>query len=374
VLRTSDLDYDLPESSIARAPATDRDGARMMVVKRSDPAFLAHAHVRDLPVWLARGDCIIVNHSRVLPARFLGERADTHGKVEGLFLSDAGQGLWRVLLQGKRMRDGVRVRVYDRAGADSRVALVLLERLAGEVGGWMVGVDGAASDTPTVLSRVGLTPVPPYIRRAREHVGEVVPDDDDRARYQTVFAAGTERAGDGTTGSVAAPTAGLHLTPALLDSLATAGIARHDVTLHVGTGTFRTVEAEFVEQHAMHAEWCSMSTATRRAILETRAGGGRVVCVGTTSARTVETYAALGESPPAWASTRILITPGYRWQWADALLTNFHLPRSTLMAMVAALLSSEPSGGVRRLKHLYETGVREGYRFYSYGDAMLVLA
>lgn len=374
VLRTSDLDYELPESSIARVPAPERDAARLMIVKRSDPGFLVHSSVRNLPQWLRAGDCLVVNESPVLPARFLGERADTGGKVAGLFLSDAGTGAWRVLLQGKRMKEGVRVTLFDRQGTRSAWSLLLRERLVDEVGGWLVEVDpGAASGAMDVLAQVGLTPIPPYIRRAREHAAEVVSDETDRARYQTVFAHGhraiAEHATGVPTGSVAAPTAGLHLTPALLEVLRTAGVDRCGVSLHVGTGTFRTVESEYVEQHAMHAEWCSMPEATRHVILATRERGGRVVCVGTTSARTVESYAAT-MGVDAWLSTRILITPGYQWRWTDALLTNFHLPRSTLMAMVAALLGES---GVERLKSLYTTAIHEGYRFYSYGDAMLVL-
>ncbi len=376
MLRTSDLEYDLPESSIARTPASDRDAARMMVVKSSDPSFLAHASVRDLPAWLAQGDCLVVNRSPVLPARFLGARADTGGRVEGLFLSEGAGASWRVLLQGKRMREGVRVTLFDRAGEPGSYSLVLKERLADEVGGWLVGVEPPASDgAMSVLGRVGLTPIPPYIRRAREHAAEVVPDDVDRARYQTTFASAQPEpvvAGgvpDAPSGSVAAPTAGLHLTPALFDALEHRGVTRCGVSLHVGTGTFRTVEAEFIEQHRMHAEWCSMPVATREAILSTRGAGGRVVCVGTTSARTVESYAG-AEGVPEWLSTSILITPGYRWRWTDALLTNFHLPRSTLMAMVASLLGQD---GVARLRSHYACAVQEGYRFYSYGDAMLVL-
>lgn len=383
MLRTSDLEYDLPESAIARVPAAERDAARMLVVSRSEPGMLVHARVRDLPAYLRAGDCMVVNHSRVIPARFLGVRADTGGRVEGLFLGEPVPGVWRTLLQGKRMREGVRVALHGRDGHDSGVALVLIERLDDEVGGWLARVEvpqGSSPDALAVLERVGLTPIPPYIRRAREHAADTVTDDEDRTRYQTVFAApglepvrGSET-GAGVAGSVAAPTAGLHLTPGLLAALHAAGVTKHDVSLHVGTGTFRTVEAEFVEQHAMHEEWCSMGTPTRDAILRTRADGGRVLCVGTTAARTVESYAAVPEGQcPAWLATRILITPGYSWRWTDALLTNFHLPRSTLMAMVAALLSRDVGEGVRRLKRAYEEALGSSYRFYSYGDAMLVL-
>ncbi|MFO0830897.1 MAG: tRNA preQ1(34) S-adenosylmethionine ribosyltransferase-isomerase QueA [Phycisphaerales bacterium] len=373
MLRTAELDYDLPEASIARMPAPERDAARLMVVKRSDPGFLRHATVRDIPTWLHAGDCLVVNHSRVLPARFQGQRSDTGGKVEGLFLSEPGPGRWRVLLQGKRMKPGVAVTMAGRDGAPSEFSLLLKDRLPDEPGGWWVDVQ-PARPAMEVLDRTGLTPIPPYIRRAREHAAQAVPDEDDRARYQTVFASRDAEAAapdspDRVCGSVAAPTAGLHLTPSLLGSLDRMGVHRGDVSLHVGTGTFRTVDTEFVEQHEMHAEWCSMPQATRQLITTTRQAGARVVCVGTTSARTVESYAHAAEHP-AWLSTRILITPGYQWKWTDGLLTNFHLPRSTLMAMVAALLGDS---GAERLKTLYAAAIAQGYRFYSYGDAMLVL-
>jgi S-adenosylmethionine:tRNA ribosyltransferase-isomerase len=215
-----------------------------------------------------------------------------------------------------------------------------------------------------------LTPIPPYIRKARQTAGIAISDAADRDRYQTVFA--DAQTVHGGLGSVAAPTAGLHFTPGLLAELERLGVERADVVLHVGPGTFRPVETAIVEEHPMHAEWCSMPHTAIEAIGRTRARGGRVVCVGTTSARVVETYAAReerGEAYEAWVETRILITPGYRWRWVDGLLTNFHLPRSTLMAMVAALLD----GGVERLKGVYSEAISQGYRFYSYGDAMLVV-
>jgi S-adenosylmethionine:tRNA ribosyltransferase-isomerase len=200
-----------------------------------------------------------------------------------------------------------------------------------------------------------------------------VPDTFDRERYQTVFASQNAAVGGGS-GSVAAPTAGLHLTPLLLEQLGQQGVGRAEVTLHVGTGTFKPVETEFVEQHPIHSERCSMSESTVQAILKTRQEGGRVVCVGTTAARAIETYAQIaerGEPLPESIDTRILISPGYRWRWVDAMLTNFHLPQSTLLAMVGSLFES--SGGLDRLKDVYAQAIRERYRFFSYGDAMLVL-
>jgi S-adenosylmethionine:tRNA ribosyltransferase-isomerase len=226
----------------------------------------------------------------------------------------------------------------------------------------------SAEETLAVLGRAGLTPIPPYIRAARKAAGVEVGEETDRERYQTVYAASELS----KAASVAAPTAGLHFAEGLLARLAAAGVGRADVTLHVGTGTFKPVEAEQVEDHPMHAESCSMGAGAVAAVRDARESGGRVVAVGTTSARTLETYAGAvaggGEVPPAM-TTRLLVTPGYEWKWVDGMLTNFHLPRSTLMAMVAALLP----GGVARLKEVYGAAVKEGYRFYSYGDAMLVL-
>ena len=392
VLRTSDLEYDLPEDRIARVPAERRDSARMLVVRRTGSAPPEHRLVRDLPEYLRAGDCMVLNQTRVLPARFEGVRADTGGRVEGLYLGgEVGHGgtrVWRVLVQGKRLREGVKVRVEGPAG--DVIMLCLLTHLEGEPGGWRAELEDApALSDAELLARIGLTPIPPYIRRARRHAALEVPDSVDRERYQTVFASG-----EGA--SVAAPTAGLHLTPELLALIEARGVTRADVTLHVGTGTFRSVETEFVEHHAMHTEACCMDAAARGAILRTRSpvgeggGGGRVLCVGTTAARTVESFAALHErarahgtpTPAAgthdigWSATNILIAPGYQWLWTDALLTNFHLPRSTLMAMVASMLHGEVArvgSGVARLKDLYATALREGYRFYSYGDAMLIL-
>lgn len=348
MLRTDELEYDLPEGAVATRPASPRDSARLLFVPGEHAPV--HARVRDLPGFLRAGDLLVFNRSRVLAARFEGVRADTGGKVEGLYLRDGPEpGTWEVMLKARRFRVGMRVQ----AGA---VELELLTRSApDEPGAWLVRVRG---DTATALDRGGLTPLPPYIRAARVRRGEHVEEAEDRAWYQTVYA---EEAG-----SVAAPTAGLHFTPELLARLDTAGMRRASVVLHVGSGTFRGVEAATVEEHPMHAERCAMDDACRAEIEAVRARGGRVIAVGTTAARTLESLWASGARE---AETGLLITPGYRWLVVDGLLTNFHLPRSTLMAMVGALLP----GGVPRLRELYHLALREGYRFYSYGDAMLVM-
>lgn len=359
MLATAQLDYDLPEDRIATRPVEPRDAAKMLVVRANE---IDHRHVRDLPGYLRPGDLLVLNTTRVLPARFRGERADSRGRVEGLYLRDDGDG-WDVLLRARRLREGVRVTLHLESGKRAGASLILVSRIADEPGAWRVRVEGGPGETPRgVLERIGLTPLPPYILRARERHEEKVPDEFDRSHYQTVFAK--------EAGSVAAPTAGLHLTPGLLEALRAQGVETTEVVLHVGTGTFKPVETEFVEQHPMHEEWCYVGEAAAEAVRRTRERGGRVFAVGTTAARTLETYGGgiNGATPGRPVVTRLLITPGYSWRWVDGLLTNFHLPRSTLMAMVAAKV-----GGAERLKALYDDALREGYRFYSYGDAMLVL-
>lgn len=373
MLRTSDLDYDLPPKLVATHPVSPRDAARIMVVERSSRSAPKNRHVRDLPEILNPGDLLVLNRSRVIPARFLGRRLDTGGKVEGLYVaSGSAPATWLVMLKARRFRSGAPIELLDRAGCDSGVRLTLIERDTEDPAMWHVSVDAtrwqpggsdnvARASVVTILDRIGLTPLPPYIRARRKAADEPVDDVEDRTSYQTVYAS--------EEGSVAAPTAGLHFTPDLLDRLAAAGIARAEVTLHVGLGTFKPVETEYIEQHPMHAEWCSMPAETVEALRRTREAGGRVIAVGTTTARTLESFALDGAPSSGPLETRLLITPGYTWRSTDGLLTNFHLPRSTLMALVAAMLP----GGVDQLKHLYSIAIARRYRFYSYGDAMLIL-
>lgn len=373
VLRTSDLEYELPAGCIATEPARPRDSARLMVVDRAR-GRVEHRIVRELPELLGSGDLLVTNASRVLPARFLGVREDTGGRVEGLYLREGARaGTWVAMVKARRFRAGARIGLVSPEGGPTGVAIALVER-ADESGAWVVEVIGCEGmRTPEVLGRVGLPPIPPYILGARRAEGGAGSGASagDVGSYQTVFAGELVASGDGTeVGSVAAPTAGLHFTPDLLRAIEARGVERAEVVLHVGPGTFKPVESEFVEQHPMHAEWCMVPGATRGAIERTRATGGRVVCVGTTSARTLEAFAGeAGGEPGEWLHTRLLVTPGYSWRWVDALMTNFHLPRSTLMALVAAMLP----GGVDELKGRYAEAIGAGYRFYSYGDAMLVV-
>lgn len=360
MLRTAELEYELPAGAVATMPAEPRDHARLMVVGSGERP-VEHARVRDMGRWLRAGDLLVLNTTRVAPARFVGRRADTGGGVEGLFLREIPDG-WSVLLRARRLRAGVCVTLHHE-GAEAGAVLRLIGPAPDQKGAWVVAVEGREGEAAgAVLRRVGLTPLPPYILRARAEREERVADDVDRARYQTVFAEGEEA-------SSAAPTAGLHFTPELLAELREQGVRTAEVVLHVGTGTFKPVETEFVEEHPMHEERCFMSKEAAEEIGRARRAGGRVVAVGTTAARVLETYAhgAFGARAGAWACTRILIAPGHEWRWVDALFTNFHLPRSTLMAMVAA------KTGVVRLREVYGLALEEGYRFYSYGDAMLVM-
>ncbi len=373
VLRTSELEYDLPEELIATLPAERRDAARLLVTGRGAGAAVLHRSVRGLPEFLRAGDLLVFNTTRVIPARLVGIRRDTGGRVEGLYLGEEpldtggepGCVRWRVLLRAKRLREGCVVDLDGAQGGGAGAALVLEAEGHDGPGSWVARLDeprGVA--TTAVLERVGRTPLPPYILGARKRAGLVVPESDDRDRYQTVYAGRDQGA------SVAAPTAGLHFTPDLLDELSRMGVLRADVTLHVGTGTFKPVETEWVEEHPMHTEWCRANTGAMAKIAAARAAGGRVIAVGTTAARAIESLADRSAAEAAaGVLTRLLVTPGYSWKLVDGLLTNFHLPRSTLMALVAALLD----GGAERLKKIYAEAVGERYRFYSYGDAMLVM-
>ena len=378
-MRTEELDFELPPERIATRPVSPRDAARLMVVRASEPdAAPEHRFVRDLPQILAPKDVLVLNRSRVVPARFVGFTEQTRGGAEGLWLGEEpehGEGLrWRVLLKARRFRPGRRVRLLGPDDAPSPVALELIEKCddPGEAGAWRVLVrdDAGPRATPEVLDAVGRTPLPRYILQARKSAGEDVADALDRSDYQTTFAGGGGAEDAPASASVAAPTAGLHFTPELFGRLEAAGIERAEVTLHVGAGTFKPIEAETVDAHSMHAEWCSLEPAGPARTIDR--GEGRVVAVGSTSTRTLEAFAAIrrrGEPLPPWLETDLLIAPGYTWQRVDAIMTNFHLPRSTLLALVAASVS----GGIERVRELYRVAMQREYRFFSYGDAMLIL-
>lgn len=367
---TSELEYDLPEGLIATAPAEPRDACRLLVVSRSDPALLHHRRFRDLHEYLRPSDLLVFNTSAVLPAKVQGKRADTGASFEGLFIRERGPRLWELMLKtGTRLRPGMRLRLHGPTAEPTPYELVIESR---DDTRWLARIErngagvrpGSAAE---VLAEVGATPLPPYIRRARELANDRTPDISDRRWYQCVYA------DPGRAGSVAAPTAGLHFTPELLKRLDSMGVRRADVRLHVGIGTFKPVDVERAEDHPIHSEHAEIPAETVRALEQTHASGNRVVAVGTTSVRSIESLpdpagSELRENGYQ-TDTSLFILPGFRFKRTDALVTNFHLPRSTLLAMVGALFP----GGVPRLLEVYEHAIREKYRFYSYGDAMLIL-
>lgn len=337
------LDYDLPPRLIAQEPAASREAARLLVVDRAKGA-LRHHHFRDLPELLAPGDLLVLNDTRVLPARLVGRREKTGGKWEGLFLRETPEGLWELLAQ---------TRGHPVVGEVIAVEPGPLKlTLRGRAGGHWLAEPSPAGRPAEVLAASGQVPLPPYIRKGRAAAA-------DRERYQTVYAR--------ADGSVAAPTAGLHFTPELLDRLRTRGIDTATVTLHIGLGTFAPMKSTDPRQHQMHSEWGEVPAATVEAIRACRARGSRVVAVGTTATRALESAARGGELAPWTGETDIFIHPPYHFRVLDGLITNFHLPRTTLLLLVAAL------AGTELVQRAYAEAVRQEYRFYSYGDAMLIV-
>jgi len=333
-LSTADFSYALDSALIAQRPLPDRAASRLLVLHRESGA-VAHRSFRDLPGLLRRGDLLVRNTSRVIPARLTGVR-DNGRPAEILLVRPEADGAWLAMVHpGGKLKAGRTVRFGDDATAEIGEAMgggLRRLRFSGRL------------DPPALMQRYGATPLPPYIERPAEA--------GDRDRYQTVYAR--------EDGSIAAPTAGLHFTPQLLAAIEQNGVGIADVVLHVGPGTFKPVQAEQLAHHSMHAEWYSLPPETGARIVDTKAAGGRVVAVGTTTARVLESGLGSG-----W--TRLFIHPPYRFTAVDALLTNFHLPRSTLLMLVAAF------AGYQNVMAAYQEAARERYRFYSYGDAMLIL-
>jgi S-adenosylmethionine:tRNA ribosyltransferase-isomerase len=340
------LDYDLPPPLIAQQPRPERDQSRLLVVRRQD-GRLAHHVFAELPELLEPRDLLVLNDTRVLAARLLGRRERTGGKWEGLFLRCLADGAWELLCQTRgRLVEGETIVVEP-----GELRLRLEAKTA--PGKWRVRAE-ATEDYVELLSRHGQVPLPPYIRKGRAAAA-------DRERYQTVYAR--------QAGAVAAPTAGLHFTPALFERLRQRGIAWTFVTLHVGLGTFQPIQVDDYHQHRMHSEWGQLPEATATAINACHERGGRIVAVGTTTVRVLETASRVQpETLMAWSGeTDLFIYPPYRFGGVDALVTNFHLPRSTLLLLVGAF------AGVDLLRRAYTMAIKQEYRFYSYGDAMLVL-
>ena len=343
-------DYSLPAELIASEPPPERESARLLVIDRQSGS-IAHHHVSDLPGLLRGGDLLVRNNTRVIPARLTGSRTATGGRWEGLFLREESDGRWRILGQTRgRLLPGETLTLTPAEGDDGQTRLVLNLDEKQEGGEWLARPQSQESAI-ALLDRFGAMPLPPYMHRAPRH--------SDRERYQTTYA---ER-----PGAVAAPTAGLHFTPHLLEQCRSAGITAADVTLHVGIGTFRPISVERLDQHEMHSEWCELPEATVEAIRSTRDSGGRVVAVGTTSVRTLESVAATGELRPWQGETNLFIRPPYEFQVVDVMLTNFHLPKSTLLVLVSAFAGRE------LILQAYQKAIEKRYRFYSYGDAMLIL-
>jgi S-adenosylmethionine:tRNA ribosyltransferase-isomerase len=347
---TSDFDYDLPRELIAQEPLRDRDQARMMFLP-ADGGEARHMKVADLPGLLRAGDLVVVNDTRVVPARLFGRRPDTGGAVELLIVEELPGGEWDAFLKcSGRKREGLRFDVAD-------------GRLSGEVAGPSVSGRarirfGNGVDVRRIMEEHGVPPLPPYIKRAAS--GRDARSESDRAAYQTMFAR--------EPGAVAAPTAGLHFTPRLAGELAGRGVGIASVTLHVGPGTFKPVSSDCVEGHEMESERFVVPRQTAEAVHKAKSTGGRVVAVGTTVVRTLESVAAAhGTVVEAEGRTSLFITPPYRFAAVDGLLTNFHLPRSTLLMLVSAF------AGRGRVMAAYAEAVRLSYRFYSYGDCMAIL-
>ena len=342
-MKKQDFYYDLPKERIAQTPAEPRDSSRLMVVHR-DTGNLEHRHFYDILDYLNPGDCLILNNTRVLPARLYGVKQDTGAHVEFLLLNQKENDVWEVITgPGRRAKAGARF-----SFGDGLLHAEILEVL--ENGNRIAKFQYDGDSIFPVLEKIGEMPLPHYITQKLE----------DNERYQTVYSK--------ELGSAAAPTAGLHFTKGLLQKIADKGVQIGYVTLHVGIGTFRPVKAENIEDHKMHSEHYHISEETAQLIRDTKAKGGRVIAVGTTACRTLESVATLyGDIQSADGWTSIFIYPGYTFRCIDALLTNFHLPESTLIMLVSAFYDRE------KILAAYKTAVDENYRFFSFGDAMLLL-
>lgn len=340
-MNTSDFYYDLPEELIAQTPAEPRDSSRLLVYHRQNGA-IEHKIFRDIIDFLNPGDALVVNDTRVIPARLYGKKQDTGREVEFLLLNQLSKDTWEII-----MRPGKKLRIGDRVEFAEDLQAEILEKKEDGVTRVKFYFEGLFEP---LLERYGNMPLPPYITQRLE----------DRQRYQTVYAK--------ENGSAAAPTAGLHFTPELMEKIRQKDIDIIPVLLHVGLGTFRPVKVENVENHKMHSEYYSISADSARRINETRKKGGRVIAVGTTSVRTLESVAdEEGNVREQSGNTEIFIYPGYCFKCVDALITNFHLPESTLLMLISAFMGKEQA------LDLYRLAVQEKYRFFSFGDAMLIL-
>ena len=340
-MKTSDFNYDLPQELIAQTPLEPRDSSRLMKIDRQT-GEIEHRIFRDITDYLRPGDALVINDTKVIPARLFGEKEGTGRQVEFLLLNKLSYDTWEII-----MRPGKKLRIGDRVLFGDELTAEILEKQADGITRVRFSFEGVFEE---ILDRLGNMPLPPYITERLE----------DKGRYQTVYAR--------ESGSAAAPTAGLHFTPALLERIQAMGVDVIPVLLHVGLGTFRPVKVEEIENHAMHSEFFSVSQEAAEKINAVRERGGRIIAVGTTSVRTLESAAdECGRVKAGTGNTSIFIYPGYQFRCVDGLVTNFHLPESTLIMLVSAFLGREKTLAA------YETAVRERYRFFSFGDAMLVV-
>lgn len=349
-MKTDKLNYELPPELIAQEPLSVRSDCRLLVFNRSNGNIL-DSKFNKLGDFLTPGDCLVLNDTKVLPARFFARRI-TGARLEGLFLSDSGDEIWTVYLKGlRKIKQGEEFYLTDKEKQDFCRA-ELLEKT--DQGKCLLKII-SDMDTKAILEEIGFPPLPPYIKR----------DDDpdvaqlDKLRYQTVYAQ--------KAGAVAAPTAGLHFTEQLIEQLKNAGICFANITLHVGAGTFKPITAEDLEDHKIHRERFRIDRENSRIINAAKNNGRRIIAVGTTSTRVLETVADDLRVEPTSGSTELFITPGYKFKITDAMITNFHLPKSSLLALVAAFASLE------KILAVYNHAVKQRYRFYSYGDAMLII-
>jgi S-adenosylmethionine:tRNA ribosyltransferase-isomerase len=361
--QTADFDFDLPQELIAQTPSPERDQSRLLVLHRTSGQF-EHRQFRDLLDYLHPDDLLVLNDSRVIPARLRGVNVHTGGRFEILLLEEnATNDWWAMLRPGKRARMGTQIVLCEISGRQGELRATVLE--TNEEGHRRLRFDGVPNIVG-VLEQFGEVPLPPYITRA-----DVSQMQADRERYQTVFAQ--------SAGSVAAPTAGLHFTKELLEEIRSRGVRVCFVTLHVGLGTFAPVKTETVAAHRMHAERFTVSEETARAVNEAKAASRRIIAVGTTTVRVLETLAASTPSlhhsisPAPSSTTRMFIYPPYNFKIVDALLTNFHLPRSTLLMLASAFAAPNETRGRELVLSAYAEAIRRRYRFFSYGDAMLIV-
>ena len=349
-MRTQELNYDLPQELVAQEPSQNRCLSRLLVFERKI-GKMTDSRFQEIGGFLKKGDCLVLNDTKVVPAKFAAKRK-TGAKLEGLFLEEKC-GSWEVLLKGSgKVKNGEKIILLDRAGREFCDA----EFVSQQEDGKSILKIGSDKNAEQILNEIGFAPLPPYIKR------DTVSDDnnEDLGRYQTVYAK--------NIGAVAAPTAGFHFTQELIAELKAAGILFAYVTLHVGIGTFKPIAVDDLKEHVMHYERYSIDAENADIINNARKNGGRIIAVGTTSVRTLESIAENGMVKESSGSTNLFITPGYKFKMVDCMITNFHLPKSTLLALVAAF------AGLENVMNVYRHAIEKKYRFYSYGDAMMILS